>query len=201
MRTILLVDDNESLIELFSLFFQEEGWNVLTAPGGKECLKILEHESPDMILMDIMMEPMDGWETLHHVKENPRWAKIPVAMLTGKALSPKEFESNGMLFENYLLKPLSESKMILLSGQVVDAHTNVQRDAEAARNKGIDPVIIEEYLIVNHRVILNHRMATSLALQGFTIPWDLGKDQERLKELERMFTEKGVPLSSSNGDN
>jgi len=195
MRTVLLVDDNESLIEIFSLFFQEEGWNVLTAPGGRECLKLLEHDCPDLILLDVMMEPMDGWETLRHVKENLRWAKIPVAMLTGKALSQKEFESNGMLFENYLVKPLSKSKIILLSGQVIDAHNKVQRDAEAARNKGIDPVIIEEYLIVNHRVILNQRISVSLALQGFTIHWDLAKDQERLREIEKLFAELGVSLS------
>jgi len=201
MRTILLVDDNESLIELFTLIFQDAGWNVISAPGGNECLDLLGHENPDIILLDIMMEPMDGWETLVRIKANPVWVKIPVAMLTGKALSQKEFESYGLLFENYLLKPLSESKMVLLSGEVVDTHNKVQRDAEAARNKGIDPVIIKEYLTVNHRVLLNKRMAASLALQGFTIPWDLGKDQERLKELERLFTGEGVTLSSSNGDN
>jgi two-component system OmpR family response regulator len=200
MRTILLVDDNESLVELFTLIFQDAGWSVLSAPGGKECLELLEHECPDMILLDIMMEPMDGWETLFRIKANHVWAKIPVAMLTGKALSQKEFESYGMLFENYLLKPLSEGKMVLLAGNVVDTHNKVQREAEAAGKKGIDPVIIEEYLNINHRVLLNKRMAASLALQGFTIPWDLGKDQDRLKELERMFTDKGVSLSSSNGD-
>jgi hypothetical protein len=116
-------------------------------------------------------------------------------MLTGKALSQKEFESNGMLFENYLVKPLSKSKIILLSGQVIDAHNKVQRDAEAARNKGIDPVIIEEYLIVNHRVILNQRISASRARQGFTIHWDLAKDQERLREIEKLFAELGVSLS------
>jgi CheY-like chemotaxis protein len=195
MRTVLLVDDNESLIEIFSLFFQKEGWNVLTVPGGRECLKFLEHECPDLILLDIMMEPMDGWETLLRIKENPRWAKIPIVILTGKALSQKEFESYGMLFEHYLLKPLSGSKMILLSGQVVDTHNKVQRDAEAARSKGIDSVIIEEYLIVNHRVILNQRMSASLAHQGFMIPWDLAKDQERLREIEKLFAKLGVSLS------
>ena len=115
MRTILLVDDNDSLIELFSLFFQGEGWTVLTAPGGRECLDLLGHESPDLILLDIMMVPMDGWETLQRIKENPGWAKIPVAMLTGKALSQKEFDTYGLLFEHYLMKPLTEKKMTTLS--------------------------------------------------------------------------------------
>jgi len=192
MRTILLVDDNESLIELFSIFFQEAGWNVLTAPGGRECLKILEHKSPDMILLDIMMEPMDGWETLVRIKANPMWTKVPVAMLTGKALSQNEFDSYGMLFENYLLKPLSEEKMISLAGQVLDEYIRVHEVSEAAGKKGTPPLIVDEYLLVHHRVTLNHRMSATLALQGYTIPWDLNKDQERLMELEKMFTDRGV---------
>jgi two-component system, OmpR family, response regulator len=195
MRTILLVDDNERLIELFALFFENAGWDVVTAPGGRECLKLLEHECPDLILLDIMMEPMDGWETLLRIKENPRWAKIPVTMLTGKALSQKEFDSYGMLFEHYLLKPLSASKMISLSGQVLEVHTRVHEVAEAAGNKGIEPLIIDEYLLVHHRVMLNHRMSASLALQGYMILWDLGKDEERLKELQKMFADRGVPFS------
>lgn len=194
MRTILLVDDNESLIELFSLFFEEEGWNVLTAPGGRECLKILEQEHPDMILLDIMMEPMDGWETLHHVKENPRWTKIPVAMLTGKALSQKEFDAYGLLFEHYLLKPLSETKMISLSAQILEDSKKVQAIAESAESKGVDPSVIGEYLAVHHRIMLRQRMSASSALSDITIPWDIGKDGERLKELERMFAELGVIL-------
>jgi len=195
MKTILLVDDNESLIELFSLFFLEGGWNVLTAPGGRECLEHLGHESPDMILLDIMMEPMDGWETLHRIKENPQWKKIPVAMLTGKALSQKEFDSYGMLFEHYMMKPLSEEKMISLAGQVLEEHTSVHEVAEAAREKGVDPVIIDEYLALHHRIMLHQRMSASPAVQDIMIPWDPGKDQERLKEIENMFTEKGVSLS------
>lgn len=195
MRTILLVDDNESLIELFSLFFQEEGWNVLTAPGGRECLKILEQEHPDMILLDIMMEPMDGWETLHHVKENPRWAKIPVAMLTGKSLSQKEFDAYCLLFEHYLVKPLSENKMISLSAQILDESKRVQAIAVSAENKGVDASVIGEYLAVQHRIMLKQRMSASSAGSDITIPWDIGRDEERLKELEKIFAGRGVNFS------
>jgi two-component system OmpR family response regulator len=195
MRTILLVDDNDDLTALFSRFFEDAGWDVLTAPGGRECLDLLGHESPDLILLDIMMEPMDGWETLHHIKENPGWAKIPVAMLTGKALSQKEFDTYGMLFEHYLMKPLSESKMVTLSGQILDDYNRVHKVAEAAGNKGIDPSLIDEYLIVHHRIMLNQRMSASLALQGYTIPWNLGNDQERLRVVEKIFADRGVPGS------
>ena len=195
MRTILLVDDNDSLIELFSLFFQDAGWKVLTAPGGRECLDLLGHESPDLVLLDIMMEPMDGWETLHRIKENPGWAKIPVAMLTGKALSQKEFDSYGMLFEHYLLKPLSESKMVTLSGQILDDYNRVHTVAEAAGNKGIDPSVIDEYLIAHHRVVINQRMSACMAPMDITMPWDIGKNEERLRAVEKIFTDRGVPCS------
>ena len=195
MRTILLVDDNESLIELFTLFFQEAGWNVLSAPGGRECLDLHGRESPDIILLDIMMEPMDGWETLLHIKEKPRWAKVPVVMLTGKALSQKDFDSYAMNFEHYLMKPLYQSKMISLVGQVLDEYRKVHVVTETARKKGIDPEKIDEYLAVHHHITLDRRITGSMALQDIRIPWDLGKDQERLRELERMFAGRGVSLS------
>lgn len=85
MRTILLVDDDELFIMLFSRFFENDGWKVLTAPGGRECLELLGRQLPDLVLLDIMMKPMDGWETLLRIKENPGWANVPVAMLTGKS--------------------------------------------------------------------------------------------------------------------
>jgi two-component system, OmpR family, response regulator len=200
MRTILLVDDNDSLVELFSFFFEGDGWNVLTAPGGMECLELLGHESPDLILLDIMMEPMDGWETLHHIKEKSRWARIPVAMLTGKALSQKEFDTYGMLFEHYLLKPLSENKMVTLSGQILDDYNRVHNVAEAAGNKGIDPSVIDEYLIVHHRVVMTQRMSTCMAPMDITMPWDIGKNEERLRSLEKIFTDRGVSLFVVEGD-
>jgi two-component system, OmpR family, response regulator len=190
MRTVLLVDDDECLIWLFARFFEDGGCGVLTAPGGRECLALLEHKCPDLILLDIMMQPMDGWETLLHIKENSRWAKIPVAMLTGKTLSQKEFDMYAMLFEHYLLKPLSEKKMISLSVQIIDDCNKVNGVAEAARNKGMDASIIDEYLLLQHRVMLNQRMSADLMLYDISISWDAEKDEERLMELEKMFADR-----------
>ena len=180
---------------LFSLFFEEDGWKVLTAPGGRECLDLLGHESPDLVLLDIMMKPMDGWETLHRIKEKPGWAKIPVAMLTGKALSQKEFDSYAMLFEHYLLKPLSKIKMVTLAGQILDDYNRVHKVAEAAGNKGIDPSIIDEYLVVHHRLVINQRMSACMTQMDITTPWNIGKNEERLKVVEKIFTDYGVHCS------
>ena len=86
-QSILIVDDNQEIIDMV-----EEGFNKfaneyqLTGVGsGKECFEFLENgEKPDLILLDIMMPKMNGWEVFAKLKENPRWREIPIVFLTAK---------------------------------------------------------------------------------------------------------------------
>ena len=83
----------------------------MAAYGGEECLGILKTVTPDLILLDIMMEPMDGWETLEKIKENPVTKDIPVLMLTAKQLTPTEAEEYGIFIEDYVLKPITHREL------------------------------------------------------------------------------------------
>ncbi|MCL4255580.1 MAG: response regulator, partial [Anaerolineae bacterium] len=84
--TILVVDDewlNRELIEgILSVF----NYDVLLANGGDSALKLLAHETPDLIVMDVRMPDMDGYTLCHHVKSNSQTAHIPVIMITALEL-------------------------------------------------------------------------------------------------------------------
>ena len=84
MYTILVVDDSPFIVDVFVTMLERGGYRTVAAYGGEECLEILKTVTPDLILLDIMMEPVDGWETLERIKENPRTKDIPVLMLTAK---------------------------------------------------------------------------------------------------------------------
>ncbi|MCU0480836.1 MAG: response regulator [Anaerolineae bacterium] len=90
--TVLVIDDewlNRELIEgLLSVF----DYNVLLANGGESALKILGHESPDLIVMDVRMPGMDGYELCRAVKSNPKTAHIPVIMITALELNAEEIQ-------------------------------------------------------------------------------------------------------------
>lgn len=82
MAKILFVDDEPDLIFLVSKMLEKEGYDVATARSGEECLEILKKKKPDLILLDIMMEGIDGWEVCKKIKEDKRTKNIPVVMLT-----------------------------------------------------------------------------------------------------------------------
>ncbi len=88
MYTILVVDDSPFIVDVFVTMLERGGYRTVAAHGGEECLEILKTVTPDLILLDIMMEPMDGWETLEKIKENPATKDIPVLMLTAKQPDP-----------------------------------------------------------------------------------------------------------------
>jgi len=111
MSTILIVDDDLDIANIFRLFLSRDGHMAITASDGKICLEKLQQFTFDVILLDIMMAPMDGWETLTHIKANPKTLSIPVIMVTGKPLDEKERETYGTMYYKYLMKPVRRKEL------------------------------------------------------------------------------------------
>lgn len=82
MASILVIDDADSFREIVARLLRTEGYRVLTAANGVEGLTVLESESPDLILLDLLMPEMDGLAFLEAVKANSEWAKLKVVILT-----------------------------------------------------------------------------------------------------------------------
>jgi two-component system cell cycle response regulator len=103
---ILVVDDLEPNIKLLEVKLSQYYYEVLTARNGLEALKILEQESVDVVLLDVMMPQMDGFETCARIKNNPKTAHIPVIMVT--ALSGAEDRLQGLQAgaDDFLNKPI-----------------------------------------------------------------------------------------------
>ena len=78
-RRILLVDDEPNLLHAVQLYLEDEGYLVLTARNGFEALDVLREKLPDLIVLDVMMPEMDGFETLRRIREV---SAVPVIMLT-----------------------------------------------------------------------------------------------------------------------
>lgn len=87
MKKILVIDDeNDILLSLKQGLEDTNGEiTVIAAKSGMECFEILKKgEKPDIILLDIMMPVMNGWEVLNRIRENPKWNNIPIVFLTAK---------------------------------------------------------------------------------------------------------------------
>ena len=81
---VLIVDDTPENIQVLGSLLRESDYNINVATSGKQALDALERVHPDLVLLDIMMPDMDGYEVCRRMKENPKTADIPVIFLTAK---------------------------------------------------------------------------------------------------------------------
>ena len=109
--TILIVDDSTFIVEGLTALFRKS-YRVLPCSGGDECISLLKAEKPDVIVLDILMEPMDGWETLARIKENPATRLIPVIMFSAKKISPEEAEAHRDWIDDFLIKPVNPRELL-----------------------------------------------------------------------------------------
>ncbi|NEQ52142.1 MAG: response regulator, partial [Leptolyngbya sp. SIO3F4] len=88
--TILVVEDDVNAREIMGRFLQRQDWTVELASNGREALQYLDENLPDLIVLDLMMPEMDGFEFIQVLRQNSDWQKIPVIVLTAKALTASD---------------------------------------------------------------------------------------------------------------
>jgi CheY-like chemotaxis protein len=145
MATIMVIDDSPFIVDIFVTMLERGGYSVYSANSGPEGIELLKSVTPDLILLDIMMEPMDGWETLVAVKQNLATKDIPVMMLTAKQLTPQEAQEYGMYIEDYILKPVTHSELYSAIEGVINRRKQIEEDMIRAKTGGFEDVLINEY--------------------------------------------------------
>jgi CheY-like chemotaxis protein len=158
MYTIMVVDDSPFIVDVFVTMLERGGYRTVAAYGGEECLEILKTVTPDLILLDIMMEPMDGWETLERIKENLSTKEIPVLMLTAKQLTPVEAQEYGIYIEDYVLKPNTHRELYDAIEHVLNRRQAIKSDVDIARQSGFDAQVISEYARLSKSIDVNKRL-------------------------------------------
>ncbi len=113
MPRILVVDDEPDVVRLVEFRLQREGFDILTASDGRSALDLLEHEKPDLIVLDIMMPLMDGMEVLRQIRQHRGTSRIPVIMLTAKTASVTVDEARQLWVSDYVMKPFDPEKLVM----------------------------------------------------------------------------------------
>ncbi len=112
MKKILVVDDENDVAELLQLLLSRHGYAVLVAPSGMEGLALAQSELPDLILLDIMMHRMDGWEVLKLLKLDDRTGAIPVVILSARAEPKDKIRGLQEGAVDYVTKPFGVQDML-----------------------------------------------------------------------------------------
>ncbi|MCD6300259.1 MAG: response regulator transcription factor [Dehalococcoidales bacterium] len=109
-KKILIVDDEPAFVRLVKQVLTHKGYEVLQAGNGQEALRLLFNHKPDLVLLDVVMPKMDGWQTLNRIRDV---TDIPVIMLTGKQVTERDIV-HGLDYgaDDYLLKPVGNRELV-----------------------------------------------------------------------------------------
>jgi CheY-like chemotaxis protein len=123
MRKIMMVDDEADQIHILKILLgvrNNNDYELLDAKSGTECLQMLKNNQiPDVIILDIMMPGMSGWEVFEKIKENPTWNKIPVIFLTARTDETAK-RAGGFLGDDYVEKPYDINELIESIDKVIE---------------------------------------------------------------------------------
>jgi len=112
MKKILIVDDEPNIVMSLEYLFKKENFEVFIARDGSEAIEIAEYNLPDIILLDIMMPNVDGYQVLKHLKNNPKLKDIKVLFLSAKN-KVSDIELGLQLgADKYISKPFSTKKLV-----------------------------------------------------------------------------------------
>jgi len=110
-KKVLAIDDEPDTLELVQLILEDAGFEAVLASSGFEALDILETVKPGLVLLDIMMPDMDGWEVFRKIKEKD--SSIPIAILTAKAQNiDKLLGLHVLKADDYITKPFSKDELL-----------------------------------------------------------------------------------------
>jgi len=112
-RRIVYIEDEYDMIDLVRLILGQKGYEVVGAIGGREGLTMVQQELPDLVLLDLMMPDMGGWEVYQQMKADESTREIPVIIITAKAQSiDKVLGLNIAKVDDYISKPFSPQELI-----------------------------------------------------------------------------------------
>ncbi len=112
--TILVADDEPALLRLMSFVLQKQGHVMLTATNGEEALQMVREQRPDLVVLDIMMPRLDGFQVAERIRSEPEIAGIPIVMLSAKAQDEDVERGLAAGVNTYITKPFAPEQLAIV---------------------------------------------------------------------------------------
>ncbi len=119
MPKILVIEDEANIQKLMKTNLTASGYRVLVAGNGEEGLKLAQQEHPNLVLLDLRLPGMSGWDILMHIKTNRRLQKTPVIIMTATVPQNQEYKFPSMRTAGYLVKPFEVDELLRKVKQVL----------------------------------------------------------------------------------
>jgi two-component system, cell cycle response regulator DivK len=125
MAKILIVEDNEMNLDMLTRRLTRRGYDVVSATDGVEGLQLAGYELPDLVLMDMSLPKMDGWEATRHLKSNTETKNIPVIALTAHAMVGDREKALEAGCDDYDTKPIDLTRLLLKIGNLLGESSKI----------------------------------------------------------------------------
>ncbi len=149
--TILVVDDEPPILELIRYNLQKEGFAVLTAEKGVQALEIARAEEPDLILLDLMLPDMGGFDICRILRNDETTVHIPIIMITAKSADSDIVSGLELGADDYITKPFSPKVLIARVRSVLRRTKEQREQAGSAPRQADDKIAIHGLVIVPHK--------------------------------------------------
>jgi DNA-binding response OmpR family regulator len=111
-QSILVADDEPSILLSLQFLLQKAGFEVRLAHNGEEVIQAVEQSTPDLLLLDAMMPQRDGYDVCQTIRADPRWADLPIIMLTAKSRDVERQKGMALGATDYVTKPFSTRDLV-----------------------------------------------------------------------------------------
>ena len=129
-KRVLVVDDDPSIVELLDLVLQDAGYEVITATSGREAIVLAVQERPDVVILDIVMPGLSGWETSDHLLSHEQTAGIPIIFLTARVRHEDQLRGWYAGCFDYITKPFEVDQLL---GRVQQATNSTREELDRLR--------------------------------------------------------------------
>ena len=122
-KRILIADDNEQNLYLSRFLLEQHGFNVMVARNGVQCLDLAQTELPDLILMDIQMPEMDGYEAIRQLRATPKVGAIPIVVVSSYAMANDRERALSLGCSGYIEKPIVPESFVRQVSEYLDTQS------------------------------------------------------------------------------
>jgi two-component system, sensor histidine kinase and response regulator len=140
-KKILIVDDNPDNVELLRRRLNSQGYDTAAAFDGEEALQAIPRESPDLLILDVMMPKMDGYEVLRRLKQDEEYRNLPVILLTAKKEIPDKLKGLDIGADDYITKPFNPQELVARVRSLLTLREEQERKSQDERLTALDQMV------------------------------------------------------------
>jgi DNA-binding response OmpR family regulator len=179
LKTILLVDDETRMLNLLELYLQPNGYTCLKTNGGYDAIHIIKNSSVDLVILDIMMPEMNGWETCEKIRA---FSNVPIIMLTARSDKADVIKGLNYGADDYISKPFDEGELLARVNALFRRQEHLgNKDTAQQLTRG-------DFILNNLSYTLKYKEnVISLTLKEFMILESLMKNPERIYTREQLL--------------